>query len=183
MYNTIAESNNFIVLEKYDKYNLLHEAPTGYQSEGALEREFIQDLVNLGYEDAKHIKSLDQMLVNARVQIQSLNNMIFSDSEWLRFQEEYLNKASEDIIAKTNLIQNNHIYDFVFDDGHIQNIYLVDKKDIARNKVQVISQFEQRGTHANRYDVTILINGLPLVQVELKKRGVAIREAFNQVHR
>lgn len=183
MYNTIAESNNFIVLEKYDKYSSLHEAPPGYQTEAALEREFIQDLVNLGYEDVAHIKSLDQMLVNARVQIQSLNNMTFSDSEWLRFQEEYLNKASDDIIAKTNLIHNNHIYDFVFDDGHIQNIYLVDKKEIARNKVQVISQFEQRGTHANRYDVTILVNGLPLVQVELKKRGVAIREAFNQVHR
>lgn len=182
-YNTIAESNNFIVLEKYDKYSSLHEAPPGYQTEAALEREFIQDLVNLGYEDVAHIKSLDQMLVNARVQIQSLNNMTFSDSEWLRFQEEYLNKASDDIIAKTNLIQNNHIYDFVFDDGHIQNIYLVDKKEIARNKVQVISQFEQRGTHANRYDVTILVNGLPLVQVELKKRGIAIREAFNQVHR
>src|SRR5690606_34428105 len=182
-YNTIAESNNFIVLEKYDKYSSLHEAPPGYQTEAALEREFIQDLVNLGYEDVAHIKSLDQMLINARVQIQSLNNMTFSDSEWLRFQEEYLNKASDDIIAKTNLIHNNHIYDFVFDDGHIQNIYLVDKKEIARNKVQVISQFEQRGTHANRYDVTILVNGLPLVQVELKKRGIAIREAFNQVHR
>src|SRR5690606_12901417 len=94
-----------------------------------------------------------------------------------------LNKASDDLVAKTHKIQNNHIYDFVFDDGHIQNIYIVDKRDIARNKMQVISQFEQKGTHANRYDVTILVNGLPLVHVELKKRGVAIREAFNQVHR
>lgn len=75
------------------------------------------------------------------------------------------------------------IYDFVFDDGRIQNIYLLDKKNISRNKVQVIKQFEQSGTHANRYDVTILVNGLPLVQIELKKRGVAIREAFNQIHR
>src|SRR5690554_2200308 len=182
-FNTIAESNNFIVLEKYDKQTYVNEPPTGYQTEAALEQEFIQDLVNLGYENATHIKSLDQMLANARVQIQALNNMTFSDNEWLRFQEEYLNKASDDLVAKTNKIQNNHIYDFVFDDGHIQNIYLVDKIEIARNKVQVISQFEQKGTHANRYDVTILINGLPLVQVELKKRGVAIREAFNQVHR
>ena len=182
-YNTIAESNNFIVLEKYDKYSNVNDTPAGYQTEAALEREFIEDLVNLGYENATHIKSIDQMLANARVQIQSLNKMTFSDSEWVRFVEEYLNKASDDIVAKTSKIQNNHIYDFVFNDGHILNIYLVDKQEIARNKVQVISQFEQKGIHANRYDVTILVNGLPLVQVELKKRGVAIREAFNQVHR
>jgi len=183
MYNTIAESNNYIVLDNYDKIIQAHEPASGYQTEAALEREFIQDLVNLGYENALHIKSLDQMLANARIQIQALNNMSFTDAEWVRFCEEYLNKASDDLVAKTHKIQNNHIYDFVFDDGHIQNIYIVDKKDIARNKVQVISQFEQKGTHANRYDVTILVNGLPLVQVELKKRGVAIREAFNQVHR
>ncbi|MFS0491889.1 type I restriction endonuclease subunit R [Leadbetterella byssophila] len=183
MYNAIAESNNFIVLDKYDKHSYTYEPAAGYQTEAALEREFIQDLVNLGYENAFHIKSLDQMLANARIQIQALNDMSFTDSEWVRFCEEYLNKASDDLVAKTHKIQNNHIYDFVFDDGHIQNIYIVDKKDIARNKVQVISQFEQKGTHANRYDVTILVNGLPLVQVELKKRGVAIREAFNQVHR
>src|SRR5690606_21714105 len=175
-YNAIAESNNFIVLDKYEKHLSANEPALGYQTEAALEREFIQDLVNLGYENALHIKSLDQMLANARIQIQALNNMSFTDSEWVRFCEEYLNKASDDLVAKTHKIQNNHIYDFVFDDGHIQNIYIVDKKDIARNKVQVISQFEQKGTHANRYDVTILVNGLPLVQVELKKRGVAIRE-------
>jgi type I restriction enzyme R subunit len=182
-YSTIAESNNFIVLEKYDKYTSLNETPTGYQTEAVLEREFIQDLVKLGYEQASEIKNLDDMLRNARIQLQVLNAMTFTDAEWVRFCEEYLNKASDDLVAKTNKIHNNHIYDFVFDDGHIQNIYLVDKKDVARNKVQVISQFEQKGTHANRYDVTILVNGLPLVQVELKKRGVAIREAFNQVHR
>ncbi len=87
------------------------------------------------------------------------------------------------MVDKTRKIHDNYIYDFVFDDGHIQNIYLVDKQQIARNKMQVITQFEQKGTHANRYDVTILVNGLPMVQVEIKKRGVAIREAFNQVHR
>ena len=101
----------------------------------------------------------------------------------LVFVEEYLDKPGDNIVDKTRKIHDNYIYDFVFDDGHIQNIYLVDKKNIVRNKVQVISQFEQKGTHSNRYDVTILVNGLPLVQVELKKRGVAIREAFNQVHR
>lgn len=182
-YNTIAESNNFIVLEKYDKHSTVNDAPAAYQTEAALEREFIQDLINQGYEHASHIKTMDAMLANVRKQLQALNNMVFTEGEWSRFQEEYLNRPSDGLIAKTDKIQRNHIYDFVFDDGHIQNIYLVDKKDIVRNKVQVVSQFEQKGTHANRYDVTILVNGLPLVQVELKKRGVAIREAFNQVHR
>ncbi|WP_312820599.1 type I restriction endonuclease subunit R [Kaistella carnis] len=182
-YNTIAESNNFIVLEKYDKHSNVNDAPAAYQTEAALEREFIQDLINQGYEHASHIKTMEAMLANVRKQLQALNNMMFTDGEWSRFQEEYLNRPSDGLIAKTDKIQKNHIYDFVFDDGHIQNIYLVDKRDIIRNKVQVVSQFEQKGTHANRYDVTILVNGLPLVQVELKKRGVAIREAFNQVHR
>jgi type I restriction enzyme, R subunit len=118
-----------------------------------------------------------------REQLQTLNNVQFSDGEWLRFVETWLDKPSDGIIEKTRKIHDDYIHDFVFDDGRIQNIYLLDKKNIARNKVQVIKQFEQTGSHANRYDVTILVNGLPLVQVELKKRGVAIREAFNQVHR
>lgn len=182
-FNTIAESNNFIVLDKYDKYSVLNEPPISYQSEGDLERELIRDLINLGYDYAPAIKSQETMLANARLQLQELNNMQFTDSEWVRFGEEYLNKASDNLVEKTNKIHNNHVYDFVFDDGHIQNIYLVDKKNVSRNKVQVISQVEQKGIHANRYDVTILVNGMPLVQIELKKRGVAIREAFNQVHR
>lgn len=181
-YKTIAESKNFIVLDDYAKYLMVSEAPVGYQSEFALEREFIQDLVNQGYENPT-LKSADAMLANARTQLQELNNMVFSDSEWARYVEEYLDRPSDNLVEKTRKIHDNYIYDFVFDDGHIQNIYLLDKKDVARNKLQVISQFEQTGTHANRYDVTILVNGLPLVQIELKKRGVAIREAFNQVHR
>ena len=182
-YNTIAESNNFIVLDAYTKYNELHEAPVAYQSEACLEREFIQDLVNQGYEYRPDISTSDALLVNARMQIQGLNDVEFSDKEWLRFVEEYLDKPGDTLIDKTRKIHDNHIYDFVFDDGHIKNIYIVDKQTIARNKVQVINQFEQTGTQVNRYDVTILVNGLPLVHVELKKRGVAIREAFNQVHR
>lgn len=182
MYKTIAESNNFIVLDKYTKYSELNEPPAVYQTEAALEKEFIQDLINQGYENP-NLTSIEAMLANVRVQLQALNNMEFSDSEWARFVEEYLDKPSDNLVEKTRKIHENYIYDFVFDDGHIQNIYLVDKINIARNKVQVIKQFEQKGTHANRYDVTILVNGLPLVQVELKKRGVAIREAFNQVHR
>lgn len=181
--NPIAETNNFIVLDKYTKKEIDSAAAASYQTEADLEREFIQDLVNQGYERLTNLTSVQAMYSNARVQIETLNDMQFSDSEWARYMEEYLDKPSDNLVEKTRKIHDNHIYDFVFDDGHIQNIYLVDKKNIARNKVQVISQFEQKGTHANRYDVTILVNGLPLVQIELKKRGVAIREAFNQVHR
>lgn len=176
----IAESNNFIVLDKYAKEWQFNES---YQSESDLEREFIQDLVNQGYEYALGLNSPEKLLTNVRLQLQALNNMQFADSEWLRFMETWLDRPSDSIIDKTRKIHDDYIHDFVFDDGHIQNIYLLDKKNTARNKVQVIKQFEQTGSHANRYDVTILVNGLPLVQVELKKRGVAIREAFNQVHR
>lgn len=179
-FNPIAESNNYIVLDKYSK---IAEQGGGYQTEANLERELIQDLVNQGYEYLPNLTTPEQILANARVQLQDLNKVKFSDAEWLRFCEQFLDKPSDNHIDKTRKIHNDYIYDFVFDDGHIQNIYLVDKKNIANNRVQVISQFEQKGTHANRYDVTILVNGLPLVQVELKKRGIAIREAFNQVHR
>lgn len=182
-YTPIAESNNFIVLDKFTKYSEVNEPSAVYQTEAALEKEFIRDLVNQGYENPKDLTTPEAMLANVRVQLQALNGVTFSDKEWARFVEEYLDKPSDTLVEKTRKIHENHIHDFVFDDGHIQNIYLVDKKNIVRNKVQVISQFEQQGVHANRYDVTILVNGLPLVHVELKKRGVAIREAFNQVHR
>lgn len=176
----IAESSNFIVLDKYSQEWKVAE---GYQSEGDLEREFIQDLQNQGYEYLPAISTPEALLANVRVQLQALNSVQFSDGEWLRFVESWLDKPSDGIVEKTRKIHDDYIHDFVFDDGRIQNIYLLDKKNITRNKVQVIKQFEQTGSHANRYDVTILVNGLPLVQVELKKRGVAIREAFNQVHR
>jgi len=183
IYKTIAESNNFIVLDEYKKQSMLNEAPVVYQTEFALEREFMDDLVRQGYERLYNLTTVEDMLVNVRMHLQALNDMEFTDSEWKRYVEEYLDKPGDNLVEKTRKIHDNYIYDFVFDDGHIQNIYLVDKKKVARNKVQVISQFAQTGTQANRYDVTILVNGLPLVQVELKKRGVAIREAFNQVHR
>lgn len=176
----IAESNSFIVLDKYTQEWKVAE---NYQSEGDLEREFIQDMQNQGYEYALGLNTPAKLLSNAREQLQALNNMQFLEGEWQRFVETYLDRPSDSIVDKTRKIHDDYIHDFVFDDGHIQNIYLLDKKNIARNKVQVIKQFEQAGSHANRYDVTILVNGLPLVQVELKKRGVAIREAFNQVHR
>ena len=176
----IAESRNFIVLDKYTQEWKVSES---YQSEYDLEREFIQDLQNQGYEYLPGLNTPDALLANVRVQLQTLNNVQFLEGEWLRFVETFLDKPSDSIVDKTRKIHDDYIHDFVFDDGRIQNIYLLDKKNIARNKVQVIKQFEQTGSHANRYDVTILVNGLPLVQVELKKRGVAIREAFNQVHR
>lgn len=179
-YKTIAESNNFIVLDKYTKCVQISEA---YQSEYDLEREFITDLSNQGYEYQPDLTTPEKMLANVRVQLQTLNKAQFSDSEWQRFVIEYLDSPCDNSIDKTRKVHDDFIYDFVFDDGRIQNIYLLDKKNIASNKLQVIKQFEQKGSQANRYDVTVLVNGLPLVQVELKKRGVAIREAFNQVHR
>ncbi|WP_439634808.1 type I restriction endonuclease subunit R [Glycocaulis sp.] len=176
----IAETNRFIVLDKYVR---AWEAADSYQSEADLERELIQDLRNQGYEYLADLKSTGAMLANVRAQIQALNDVSFTDKEWARFVETYLDKPNDSSTDKARKLHDDYIFDFVFDDGRIQNIYLVDKANVCRNKVQVIKQFEQAGTHANRYDVTILVNGLPLVQVELKKRGVAIREAFNQIHR
>jgi len=182
-YNTIVETQNYIVLDNYTKLSKVSEAPATYQSENALEREFIEDLVEQGYEYLPQLTTPAALLANVRTQLQNLNSVTFTDAEWQRFVEEYLDAPSDNLVEKSRKLHRDYIYDFVFDDGHIQNIYLVDKKNIIRNKVQVINQFEQKGSHANRYDVTILVNGLPLVQIELKKRGVAIREAFNQVHR
>ena len=180
-YKTIAESNNFIVLDQYNKF--VEESNAGYQTEGSLEREFIRDLQAQGYEYLQWLNNHDELIKNLRVQLQRLNNVIFSDAEWQRFLEEYLDKPSDNLIEKTRKIHDDYIYDFVFDNGRIQNIYLLDKKNLANNSLQVINQFEQTGSYDNRYDVTILVNGLPLVHIELKKRGVAIREAFNQIHR
>ena len=178
-YKAIAESNNFIVLDKYTKEWADNDS---YQSESELEQELIQDLVNQGYEKVT-FQTNEALLANVRVQLQALNNVLFSDTEWQRFVQTWLDKPSDGIVEKTRKIHDNCVLDFEFDNGTLQNIYLLDKKTLARNKVQVLKQFEQTGSYVNRYDVTILVNGLPLVQIELKKRGIAIREAFNQVHR
>lgn len=178
--NTIAETNQFIILDKYEE---IQQINTQYQSEAGLENELIRDLINQGYEYPRHIKTHEALLQNVREQLQTLNNVVFSDADWHRFVEEYLVKPSDTPLTMSKKIHEDYIYDFTFDNEHRQNIYLIDKKNITRNKVQVINQFEQKGKYLNRYDVTILVNGLPLVQIELKKRGVAIREAFNQVHR
>ncbi|MGL5125628.1 MAG: type I restriction endonuclease subunit R [Fusobacteriaceae bacterium] len=179
-YKSITETNNFIVLDKYTK---IIQQEVGYQTEADLEKELIQDLKNQGYEYLSNLNNTEEMLKNIRVQLEALNHVKFSVSEWKRFCEEYLDKPSDNYIDRIRKIHDDYIYDFVFDDGHIQNIYIVDKKNMSRNKLQVISQFQQHGTSANRYDVTILVNGLPLIAVELKKRGIAIREAFNQINR
>jgi len=175
----IVESDNFIILEKYTKL----EQPSQYQTEADLEKELIADLCQQGYEYLTYLTTPEALLANLKTQMEVLNNVVFTDAEWLRFLDEYLNKPSDSLIDRTRKLHDNYIYDFIFDDGHIQNIYLWDKKNISRNKLQVINQMKQVGTSSNRYDVTLLVNGLPLVQIELKKRGVAIREAFNQVHR
>ena len=175
----IVESDNFIILEKYTKL----EQPSQYQTEADLEKELIADLRQQGYEYLTYLMTPEALLANLKTQMEVLNNVVFTDAEWLRFLDEYLNKPSDSLIDRTRKLHDNYIYDFIFDDGHIQNIYLWDKKNISRNKLQVINQMKQVGTSSNRYDVTLLVNGLPLVQIELKKRGVAIREAFNQVHR
>lgn len=177
---TIAQSNNFIVLDRYTKKS---GDSGGFQSEDALESEFVQDLMNQGYEFLDGVTTPDDLLHNLRDQLQGLNNVHFTDDEWGRFVEGYLNKAGEGPVEKTRKVHDDDIHDFVFDSGRIENIALFDKKNMARNRLQVIKQFKQTGEFENRYDVTILVNGLPLVQVELKKRGVRIREALNQMHR
>ena len=134
-YKTIAESKNFIVL---DKYTAEWKAAEGYQTEEALERELIQDLVNQGYEFVPGLNTPEKLLANVRVQLQALNNVQFTDAEWQRFVSDWLDKPSEGIVDKTRKVHDDYVHDFVFDDGHIQNIYLFDKKHIARNKLQVI---------------------------------------------
>lgn len=176
---TIAETNHFIILEKYIK----QEQPSTYQTEADLERELIADLQKQGYDYLNYVITPEALLTNLRLQIENLNGVTFTNNEWSRLLVEFINKPSDTLIDCTRRLHDDFIYDFTFDDGHLQNIYLLDKKNINRNKVQVINQMTQIGTSSNRYDVTILINGLPMVQIELKKRGVAIREAFNQMHR
>ena len=133
-YKTIAESKNFIVL---DQYTPEWKVAENYQSESDLEREFILDLQNQGYEVLPGLNTPEALLANVRVQLQALNNVEFLDAEWLRFVETWLDKPSDGIVEKTRKIHDDYIHDFVFDDGRIQNIYLLDKKNIARNKVQI----------------------------------------------
>ncbi len=176
----IAEMTGGIILANFKKDLSVRES--SYQSEQELERQMIENLISQGYEHIK-IKTKDDLYNNLKVQIEKLNGVSFSDEEWNRFLLEYLDAPNDGMIEKTRKVQEDNIYDFIFDDGHLKNIKIIDKKNIHNNFLQVMNQFAQSGTHGNRYDVTILVNGLPLVHIELKKRGVNLHEAFNQIHR
>ena len=178
--STIAEMTGGIILAHFDKNNRVGEG--SYQSEAELERELIANLVAQGYE-RENFKTSDELYANLKVQIERLNNVSFSNSEWERFLIEYLDAPNEGMVEKTRKIQEDYIYDFTFDDGHLLNIKIIDKNNIHNNFLQVVNQVIGGDRNQNRYDVTILVNGLPLVHIELKKRGVNLQEAFNQIHR
>ena len=178
--STIAEMTGGIILAKFDKNNRVGGG--SYQSEAELERELIANLVAQGYERAD-FKTSDELYKNLKVQIERLNNITFSDSEWERFLIEYLDAPNDGMVEKTRKIQENYIYDFTFDNGHSENIKIIDKKNIHNNYLQVVNQVVGGARNQNRYDVTILVNGLPLVHIELKKRGALVQEAYYQIHR
>lgn len=155
---------------------------TSYQSEEQLESAFIELLEGQAYEYLSFV-SEEAFIANLRSQLESLNKITFSDTEWEAFFKSSIAGDRDGILEKTKRIQEDHVQILKRDDGSFKNIYLIDKGQIHNNKLQVVNQYENTGKHANRYDVTILVNGLPLVHVELKRRGVDIREAFNQINR
>ena len=179
-YNIVASTNQSTVVAEYTPEE---RVATAYQSEAELENEFIRLLTTLGYDYLK-INSEAELISNLRKQLETLNNFSFLDSEWKRFYNECIASSNDGIVEKTRKIQTDHVQVLKCDDGSIRNIYLLDKKNIHNNKLQVINQYEEHeGNHETRYDVTVLVNGLPLVHIELKRRGVAIKEAFNQINR
>lgn len=178
--SAIAEMTGGIILAKYEKESSVHDKT--YQSEADLERELIENLISQGYERFR-ASSNEDLYKNLRDKIEKLNKVSFTDGEWRRFLREYLDAPNDGIVEKTRKIQENYIYDFKFDNGDLKNIKIIDKKNIHNNYMQVMNQFSVDGRHKNRYDVTILVNGLPLVHIELKKRGVSMYEAFDQIHK
>ncbi len=179
-YNIVMETSNSTVVTEYEP---LKRKSDSYQSEAALEKEFIRMLTEQGY-DYLEIHEQDTLVKKLRTQLELLNNYKFSDSEWERFFNNNIANKNDGIVEKTKKIQEDHIQVLKKDDGTSKNIYLLDKKNIHNNRLQVINQYvENGGNYDNRYDVTILVNGLPLVHVELKRRGVALKEAFNQINR
>ncbi|MGI6677978.1 MAG: type I restriction endonuclease subunit R [Dehalobacterium sp.] len=181
IYNIVASTDEATVVAEYAaEYNV---RPEKYQSEAELEREFIRQLTSQGYEYIS-VHNEASLIENLRKQLELLNDFTFTDSEWDKFFTECIANTNEGIVEKTRKIQDDHIQILKREDGTTKNIYLLDKKNIHNNRLQVINQYEEAGgKHETRYDVTILVNGLPLVHVELKRRGVAIREAFNQIKR
>lgn len=179
-YNIVASTNENTVVSEY--VNVCRTA-TQYQSETALEHEFIEMLTEQGYEYL-NIANEASLISNLRFYIQKLNHFVFTDDEWSQFFFECIANPNEGIVEKTRKIQDNHIQILKRADGSTKNIYLIDKKNIHNNHLQILNQYEERaGSHNVRYDVTILVNGLPLVHIELKRRGVALKEAFNQIKR
>ena len=179
-YNIVFEMNKSTVVAEYEP---LKKKSDSYQSEAALEKEFVKMLTEQGYEYLR-VHDADGLVNNLRTQLELLNDYRFSENEWLRFFNNNIANNNEGIIEKSKKIQEDHIQVLKKDDGTSRNIYLIDKKNIHNNRLQVINQYvENGGNYDNRYDVTILVNGLPLVHIELKRRGVALKEAFNQINR
>ena len=179
-YNMLISTLESTVVTEYVKEDM---PVYTYQSEADLEREFIKNLQNQGYEYLI-IHNEKELIANLKDKLEKLNNIIFSENEWERFFKEKIANKNESIIEKTRTIQEDYIKNFTRDNGTLVNISLIDKKNIHNNFLQVINQYEEEnGNHNTRYDVSILVNGLPLIHIELKRRGVAIREAFNQINR
>lgn len=182
-FNIVAETNENTVVTEYTPVTKRSDA---YQSEAALEAEFIRLLTEQGYEYLP-IHSEEDLVLNLRRQLEKLNNYVFSDSEWKQFFSDCVANKNEGIAEKTRKIQEDYVQVLHRDNGTTKNISLIDKKNVHNNSVQVINQYvigQDAGVkHDNRYDVTVFVNGLPLVRIELKRRGVAIREAFNQINR
>ena len=181
-YNLVAQNTESTVVSKYvPERNTLRDA--NYQSEAELEKAFIERLELQAYEYLS-INNEEDLINNLRKQLEKLNEFTFSDSEWERFLKSELANPNQSIQEKTTTIQEDYIKNLIRDDGIVRNIYLIRKDNIHDNILQVINQYStEEGQRANRYDVTILVNGLPLVHVELKRRGIAIQEAFNQINR
>ncbi len=179
-FNIVLASNESTVVSEYTPEGKRSDS---YQSEAELEKEFIKLLGEQGYQYITIHEEKD-LVTNLRTQLEKLNGYTFTESEWKRFFENNITNANEGIVEKTRKIQTDHVQVLKRDDGTSKNIYLIDKKNIHNNFMQVINQYtEDSGKHDTRYDVTILVNGLPLIHIELKRRGVAIREAFNQIKR
>ena len=179
-YNVVMEMNDSTVVTEYEPVKRKSDS---YQSEQALENEFIKMLTEQGYEYLK-IHNSESLINNLRTQLEIVNDYKFTDSEWDRFFNDSIANNNDGIVEKTRKIQEDNIQVLKRDDGTSKNITLIDKKCIHNNRLQVINQYvENSGNYDNRYDVTILVNGLPLVHIELKRRGVALKEAFNQINR
>lgn len=155
---------------------------SAYQSEAQIENAFVKQLCRQGYERLV-VSSEEELIVNLRTQLEALNRISFSNKEWARLFKGWIAADNDGIVEKTRRIQRDHVYALHMDDGSIRNVSLIDKRNVHNNRVQVMNQYAQQGSYDNRYDVTVLVNGLPLVHVELKRRGVAIQEAFNQIER